>query len=171
MFFRQNLKSESGVTLIELLVVVALIGILAAGLIMVVDPKGQINKANDARRKSDLAQVQRALETYYQDFGRYPQSTVGTYNIQGAAWGAAWSVGGVVYMSKLPIDSGGTRKYAYNSPCPNNQCYYLYASLQRSQDPQVCNGGAVCTNAVGMLNACGAGNICNYGLSSPNVTP
>ncbi len=171
MFFRRNFKSESGVTLIELLLVMALVSILVGGLIMFVDPRGQIGKANDARRKGDLTQLQRALEIYYQDYGEYPVST-GTYTITGSTgWGGSWTS----YMVKLPIDpTSATRNYVYYTPgsCSNNQCYYLYASLERASDPQACNGGAVCTSvgANGLADDV-CGGMCNYGVTSSNVTP
>lgn len=175
MFNRYNFKSESGITLVELLVVIALISFLAGGIIMIFNPKAQIGKANDAKRKADLVQLQRALETYYQDYGRYPDNA-GDYTIDDSGsmpWGGSWPS----YMSKLPEDpSSPTRTYVYYSPnggsCSNNQCYYLYASLERASDPQACNGGAVCTS-VG-ANGLGANvcvGICNYGVTSTNVTP
>lgn len=54
--------SSLGFTLVELLIVIAIIGLLASGLMMILNPVAQIQKANDARRKSDLGQVQKALE-------------------------------------------------------------------------------------------------------------
>ena len=43
----------------------------------------QFKKADDTKRKSDLAQIQRALEAYYQDFGMYPDdnNATSTYKI------------------------------------------------------------------------------------------
>ena len=56
-------------TLIELLVVVAIVGILASGLMAVINPAARIGQARDAQRKSDLHQIQTALEAYYNDNG------------------------------------------------------------------------------------------------------
>lgn len=159
-----KIKLESGMTFVELLLVIAVFSILITGLIMIINPTAQIAKSNDAKRKSDLAQMQRALEVYYQDKGSYPVSIVN--------WGASWNP----YMVKLPKDPVATNTYVYVSPnsgaCVNNQCYYIYANLQQARDPQACNGGVACsslaTNGIAN-NACG--RVCNYGVSSPNVSP
>src|SRR5438034_6926778 len=67
--------ASSGFTLIELLVVISVIGILAAGLLLLINPFAQFQKARDAQRKSDLGQIQKALELYSQDTGgNYPVS-------------------------------------------------------------------------------------------------
>ena len=169
-----EMKNGAGFTLIEVLVVVGLIGVLVGGLLTIVDPRAQIGKANDAKRKSELTQLQRALETYYQDNGKYPNSTgaAGNYAISGSigGWGGSWPS----YMAKVPKDpTDPTRKYVYYIPasCSNNQCYYLYASLERASDPQACNnGGSVCTSigSNGLVaNVCGG--VCNYGVTSSNV--
>ncbi|NCU28313.1 MAG: type II secretion system protein [Candidatus Moranbacteria bacterium] len=58
-----------GFTLIELLVVVAIIGILSA--VVIASLGGARDKGNDAKRRSDLHQIQNALEIYYNDCGTY----------------------------------------------------------------------------------------------------
>lgn len=174
--YMKNIFSDRlGFTLIELLVVLAILGIIAVALLETLNPFAQIQKGNDSRRKSDLESVQRALELYYQDKGSYPASS-STYQIApgGAAiaWGNAWSP----YMSKLPKDPISTDNYVYYSPA-GNQSYYLYATLQRgANDPQACNKGLACTSLSGSgfpaSSACGGTTaICNYGVSSSNVSP
>jgi prepilin-type N-terminal cleavage/methylation domain-containing protein len=154
----------SGFTLIELIVVIGILAVLAIFLIAIVNPFEQYKKANDARRKSDLGQIQRALEAYYQDYGRYPENDT-NYQIRNAPWGSGWPP----YMNVVPKDTG-SRRYVYVS---SGQMYYLYASLERgSKDPQTCKrDGSKCDNApVGF--PCGSGGeVCNYGVSSPNTSP
>ena len=166
------LKSGAGFTLIEVLITMAIIGVMATGLIIAVNPLVQIQKANDAKRKSDLSSVQKALETYYQDNGRYPAATsFKIIRLDGstADWGSSWQP----YMSVLPKDPSVSKKYVYFTSATDGQTYYLYANLERGgNDSQACfSTGNACSSAVtnGAATACG-GN-CNYGTSSPNVSP
>lgn len=161
--YRRHVK---GFTLVELITITALIAVLISGVIAVINPIAQLDKAQDARRKSDLAEIQKGLDLYYQDNGRYPAST-GTYQITGAAWNAAWSP----YMGRVPQDpTPATRTYVYFASA-NGQSYWLYANLARgAKDSQSCTGGNDCPS-VPAANACGTGKACNFGLSSPNVSP
>lgn len=169
-----NFKDSSlkGFTLVELLVVIGMVSVLITGLILILNPVQKIAQTNDAKRKSDLAQLQRALEIYYQDYGRYPGSTA-AYRIAGTNWGAAWSE----YMSRLPSDPKSGRTYVYFVPnsgnCVNGQCYLIYAALEAPKDPQMCfpATAAACSSAVSnsIANACGG--VCNFGVSSPNTSP
>ncbi|MBI4096643.1 MAG: type II secretion system protein [Candidatus Levybacteria bacterium] len=162
-----------GFTLVELLIAMAIISILATGLIVIINPITQIQKANDARRKGDLAQIQKALETYYQDNRKYPASSVDYEIIAGDSaieWGDTW----MPYMGNLPEDlNPSLKKYVYYS---DGQTYYLYASLDRgANDPQACSG-AVCaslaSNGISPEKCAVSGSaVCNYGISSPNVSP
>ena len=157
-----NLEKQKGLTLVELIVVIGVLGILATIAISDLNPLAQFRKANDARRKSDLKQVQTALETFYQDNGQYPPSASNL--IDGTAWGSNWST----YMIPLPKDPKSSRNYVYTS---TGQSYRLYASLEQSGDPNLCfPGGAACSSAPASP-ACGTGVNCNYGVTSPNVSP
>ena len=66
-------KSRSGFTIIELLIVIVVIAILAA--ITVIAYNGIQKRARDSQRKSDMALLQKALEMYYLDNGKFPAST------------------------------------------------------------------------------------------------
>ena len=61
---------RKGFTLIELLVVIAIIGLLST--LAVVALTGARSKARDARRLSDIKQIQTALDLYYADNNEYP---------------------------------------------------------------------------------------------------
>ncbi len=163
--------SGAGFTLIELLIVITVIGILAGGVIVIVNPVVQIQKAQDAKRKTSLAQIQKALEVYYQDNRTYPPNpSVTDYRIKDldgnpVDWGNEW----MPYMGNLPKDPSSSKNYVYYS---NGQTYYLYASLDRgANDPQACHSdGTSCDNVPGSAS-CGESAICNYGVSSSNVSP
>jgi general secretion pathway protein G len=63
-------EEQWGFTLIELLVVVGIIGILAT--LVTIAFRTVFGSGRDARRISDVAQIQRALEIYKNDNGIYP---------------------------------------------------------------------------------------------------
>lgn len=165
---------KNGFTLVELIVTIGIISLVSFGAMVILNPTDQFKKANDSKRKADLSQIQKALESYYEDRGAYPDSSV-DYKISvpdGAGettieWGSSWQP----YMNILPKSPAGTN-YVYYS---NGQSYYLYASLDRETDSQACNGGAACTGVGSgpgepdLQTACA--RTCNYGVSSPNVGP
>ncbi|OGH30878.1 MAG: hypothetical protein A3J69_00595 [Candidatus Levybacteria bacterium RIFCSPHIGHO2_02_FULL_42_12] len=161
-----------GFTLVELLVVVGVLGILAAAIFVTMDPLSQMQKGRDAQRKSDLAQIQKALEAYYQDFNNYPSHSV-SYKIVDSAeidWGGDFSP----YMRKLSKDPSSNRNYIYNTDNSTRQAFYLYASLERGgKDPQACNtSGTACPSVPVNVYCGGTGTfVCNYGVTSTNVLP
>lgn len=169
--FKQN--SSKGFTLIEVIVVIGIVSILTIFIITVLDPLGQIQKANDARRKSDISQIQKTLETYYQDNARYPPNPSSLdYRIKGLdgnpiPWGQSWQP----YINVLPKDPNLSKNYVYLSGT-DGQTYYLYANLDRGgKDLQACHAdGSKCNNAPEDSGSV-CGGICNYGVSSPNVSP
>jgi general secretion pathway protein G len=71
------MKKQKGFTLIELLVVIAIIAILST--VVMAGLNSARAKGRDAKRLSDIKQVQAALELYYDTNGGYPvQATAGT---------------------------------------------------------------------------------------------
>ena len=102
-------------TLIELLVVIAIIGVLAA---MVMPNLIQARaKARDARRLSDLDQLQKAMKLYFNDHHHYPVWESGCLDeasnplIAGTTSSPAFFTS--LYLAKPPKD-----------PLPNKYCYY-----------------------------------------------
>jgi len=71
MFFIKKYKNPKGFTLIELLVVVAIIGLLAS--VILASLNSARTKARDAKRLSEVKQIQTALEFYYDKYGSYPK--------------------------------------------------------------------------------------------------
>jgi len=64
------MKKQKGFTLIELLVVIAILGILST--LAVVSLQNARSKGRDAKRVSDIRQIQTGLELYFNDNGAYP---------------------------------------------------------------------------------------------------
>ncbi len=123
---------EHGFTLIELLVVIAIISVLAA--LLMANFVGVRQRGRDAQRKSDLRQIQAALELYRADNGSYSTTL--------ATCGSAFTANNVTYMRKLPCDPlDDTTSYQYNS---NGVTYTIYACLENENDadrdstPQAC---------------------------------
>ena len=171
------LSSSRGFTLVEIITALGVLAILATVVLAAVNPLEQFRKAQDTKRKSDLAQIQRALEAYYQDFDKYPAHTPGEYTINTAQngdsdtavdWGDVWAP----YLDILPKDPNSSKYYIYIADDLNGyQSYRIYTSLDRGiKDPDACQETTGCPNAPAN---CGidSDSYCNFGLSSPNVSP
>lgn len=117
-------KNKKGFTLIELLVVIAIIGLLSTLAVIALNNARQ--KARDARRITDIKQIQQALELYMNDASYYPEqgsTTAGTINE--AAWGTgSISHDGVIYMNIVPTNpepeaDTDRPEYDYRSSAPD----------------------------------------------------
>lgn len=153
------MKNNRGFTLIELIVVMAILAVLA--LIGLGSFRSTQIKSRDIRRKSDLEQLQRALEMYHNDYSSYPLSEGGEIKIGETSFG--WGdelvdVNGTVYMKELPNDPK-IPQYCYLS-VNNGTSYAVYAMLENDQDPAI----------IISENACN-GTVYNYGVSSSDVNP
>jgi general secretion pathway protein G len=105
--FRKSVNPlNHGFTLIEILIVIAIIGILATGLIMIIDPSGQLQRSKDGRRKSDMEQIRSGLELYRADEGGYPTDipNCGTNSLGNLACD-------IIYLQNVPIDPLGPSYY------------------------------------------------------------
>jgi len=157
------MKKSNGFTLIELLISIAILAVIA----FLITPNllTSLKKGRDARRKTDLSNIQKALEMYYEDKSKYPDSlTFGSKFCEDTC-----AAGEKVYMQKLPDDPSSSSDYMY-SYCPelDRQSYRLYASLENLNDLQIIDDdNLACVTYLG----CGTNHLCNYGISSPNTTP
>ena len=120
--FRHGSK-PAGFTLIELLVVIAIIGLLST--LAVVALNNARMKSRDAKRVSDIKQIQTALELYYNDANAYPASLT---------LGGSIASNGVTYMSSVPSNPSpvadgdcttGTGTYTYTPTGTGNSSYTL----------------------------------------------
>lgn len=159
----------------------AIIGILIAAL--TASFESSLLKGNDARRKSDLKQLQSALEAYMNDYGQYPPAGsngeiagCSTSGQQICAWGSPWQNDkGTIYMSKLPQEIRSSIKYLYVVSSTHTM-YQLFATLDNTQDTSNvktyipgCGGASPCQYSTN----CGTSATihCTYGVSSSNTNP
>jgi type II secretion system protein G len=109
-----NLANRSrGFTLIELLVVIAIIGILSS--VVLASLNTARKKGRDARRISDIKQLQLALELYYDTQQSYPATASGI-----AA--ASTSLAALVtnnFISSIPSDPTNAGDYVYRYASAN----------------------------------------------------
>lgn len=129
-------KSYKGFTLIELLIVIAIIGLLAGALVVLVNPSAQLGKARDLERKNTLRKLQGSLEQYFADNGSYPDTGGAWYssdpndNSCCLAPGGDWIPGLTPsYIQSLPSDPlGGTSNIVGGGGCGSFKRAYMYRS-------------------------------------------
>lgn len=138
-------RNFKGFTLVELLVAVAILAVLTVVGLMVINPVAQFNKTRDARRKSDLAQIKRALLMYHNDEGEYPSTDA--FLSSGTAWTRP-AHPDVIYMKTVPVDPSAGY-YSYSLTAPEEYC--LWATLQNTIDPDIAESQTRCADACGTL--------------------
>lgn len=164
-------NKQRAFTLLELLIVMVILALLAGlGLMSF----GTIQmKSRDSRRKQDLANVSKALETYYNDYGEYPASVdgliagCGTGGAENCSWGSPWTDDkSTLYMSALPRDPVGNQNYFYHRI---NNGYYLFARLENELDGDVATDAGSPSYYDGYF--CDGGSLgCNYLIMSTNLS-
>ena len=121
--FTKIKNTKKGFTLIELLVVIAIIGILSS--VVLVSLSGSRQKARDGKRVGDIAEIQKALEQYFDVYQSYPSTTpscsVGVATMCTANANLEAAISQLTYTSFLP-----------QSPVPppgTTPSIYLYRGL------------------------------------------
>ena len=157
---------SAGFTLIELLVVICIIALLVITLVTLLIRN--IAKANDAKRKADVAKISTALEDYYVDYGCYPDPSV---------FATCDSSAMNPYLSSIPCDPVYKYRYCYfvEDDAITDDCWQKYrvlATLKFFSDPDIktvgCNDK---TSYCGWETECGATSDrygFNYGIASRN---
>ncbi|MDD4819169.1 MAG: type II secretion system protein [Candidatus Colwellbacteria bacterium] len=143
MFNKKTNFLKSGFTLIELLVVIAIIGILST--LSVVALQSVRGKARDAKRITDIRQIQTALELYFNDQSEYPASVTA---------GSSIASGSNTYMYTVP--DGPTPA---DGDCATSS--YVYTQVNSGADYYIefCLGGNVADMPAGIKCAFSGGII------------
>ena len=63
---------KAGFTLIELLIVIAILAILAAAVMIAINPNKRMQEARDATRLADNSQLSESITEYFVIHGAYP---------------------------------------------------------------------------------------------------
>ncbi len=151
-------KSKKGFTLIELLVVVSIISLLSS--VLLVAFSSARSKARDARRRSDLAQIAKALELYYDQNNTYKVSGYG-YQGGGEGW-FGWEPG-INYLKSVArglMDAGFLSNPTVDDPdssrwpgyiiylCNNSQSYSISATLENPTAADISHVATVCNGSL-----------------------
>lgn len=116
---------SKGFTLIELLIAIAIIAIMTSFLIA--NFAGVRQRARDGVRKSDLRQIQAAVELYRSDQGKYPFPSI-------SPCGSSINVGSVVYMAKIPCDPNTSPVTSYEYSSSAGETYCVRTCLENVND-------------------------------------
>lgn len=136
---------RKGFTLIEILIVVAIIAILASIVLVGLGPTQQSGR--DARRLSDLHEIQNGLELYYNSCGYYPGTAVSAPCAAYAASDGYYGSGptdtkSVEYImthfsalgiNQVPDDPTSGHHYLY-AVIPGGTSYILEAQLENTNN-------------------------------------
>lgn len=134
------MNKKQGFTLIELLVVIAIIGILSSVVLASLNTARE--KARDAKRISDVKQLQLALELYFDSNGGYP-STLSTATLVTPG-----------YIATIPKPPSGTGETDYKYAAIGTGCtsYHLGGTLE--DDGHIVLSGDVDASASSGTNQC-----------------
>lgn len=114
-----------GFTLIELLIVIAVVGVLAGAIFVIINPSERLAQARDATRKADVRNLYHAIE----DWNISTQLTAGdtSYNLrpaEGNLWQLDLLEAGVIKATKTaPPNSRGA--CTYNASSTNHLGYCM----------------------------------------------
>ncbi|MBI2031001.1 MAG: prepilin-type N-terminal cleavage/methylation domain-containing protein [Candidatus Levybacteria bacterium] len=137
----QITNNKAGLTLIELMIVMAIIAVLAA---LIMGNLYILPRMRDTERKSELAQIQHAIEQYKIDSELYlspyfPGGSCGPTVGSNCTQGLGDSTCGKIYLRSIPTDPNGTNyancgNYYYEVDAVNNNIYRLAACLENKND-------------------------------------
>ena len=144
----QKVQNKEGFTLIELLVVISIIGFLVS--VAFYNFNLIRSKGREARRMSDLRQISKAIELYYDDNKAYPTGPVpGCATSDWSSWGTCWTdllpktyLANGVPADPLNIDlmnCGSTPNCYLYEYCNLGDHYVLVANLENKPDHAYAN--------------------------------
>lgn len=149
---KKLLQPLKGITLFELLLAVTLISVVMLFSYLLIF--GQLQKARDGRRKSDLEKIKTSLYDYYFDVGCFPESLPDC--------GERLNSKNMIYLNQVPCDPN-KNSYAYQTNggvCPD--WFKVLSNLENPEDLSI--------DKVGCRFGCGEECDYNYGVASGNIS-
>lgn len=125
-------KTASGFTLVEMLVILFLLAAVITITISAINPKGQLMKARDDRRRSDLSQYRTGLEAYaVVNNGLYPLSSLSDIRADSIDGDDLCDYLGTAFLDSCPTDplNEGLNIYQYRSNLDGSKAA-LWAPLE-----------------------------------------
>ncbi|MBP7832868.1 MAG: prepilin-type N-terminal cleavage/methylation domain-containing protein [Candidatus Levybacteria bacterium] len=104
-FLSEKRKKSQGFTLIELLIVIAVIGVLAAVVITVLNPLEQLAKSRDVGRTNSVSQLGKAIELYFLANNAYPLATNWQHYLMPGTTGTITGTGDIKQQVTVPAIS------------------------------------------------------------------
>ena len=140
-----KLFSSKGFTLIELLIVIAILGVLAAGVLVAIDPVEQLARGRDAGRKSVVTQLGRALQAYYTSNSAYP--VIATWDSTLTTSGEIKVFPGNPGTPTSPPCSGGrvVNNFCYKTNTTPDIVVYTHMESKTEKNKGTCAGSDVNT--------------------------
>ena len=126
-----SMNRRQGFTLLELLVVVLIIGLLTG----IVAPRflAHIQRSEVTAAKAQIDALDKALQAYRIDMGRYPSDGEGLRSLVVAPASGEGRWRGPYLKGDLPLDPWGSA-YVYRASSPRGRDFELY-SLGRDRAP------------------------------------
>jgi prepilin-type N-terminal cleavage/methylation domain-containing protein len=118
--FKKLLLAKKGFTLIELLIVIAVLGVLAAVVLVAIDPAQQLARGRDSGRKTSIGQLGRSLQAYYTSNQGYPTAIQWT-----TAPNILVTFGEIKLFPSNPAYIAGTACTTNMYPASNGFCYNI----------------------------------------------
>lgn len=138
---------KKGFTLIELLIVIAVISILSAITLSVINVGRVRSRAQDATRREAISSIAGALERRYSDTNSYPQAN----NYTSVSSPAILNILQPTYIRVMPTDPTG-QTYLYRSTDGQNFCLCYTSATEIESRPLSCPDPSGSANNVCIQN-------------------